>query len=252
MQAYGPIFARVYNLRWSGFARQIAPHLLDFGAKLPVAPANRAVLDLCCGTGQLARAFLDQGYRVTGLDLSSSMLDYARENTQPYVESGQAHFVEGDAADFTLDERFGLVVSTFDALNHLTGASALKNCFRCVQGVLDRAGYFIFDLNTRKGLARWNGISVEDTEEAMIVNRGIYDGEGDKAWTLISGFVRRPDGLYERFSESAFNTVFDLAGVKNALLESGWREVHFARLADLAAPLDDPESEGRVWVVARL
>ena len=55
-----------------------------------------------------------------------------------------------------------------DAFNHLPGAPALKNCFRCVQAVLDREGYFIFDLNTRMGLARWNSISVEDTAEAII------------------------------------------------------------------------------------
>ncbi len=251
MQAYGPIFARVYNLRWAGFARQIAPYLLDFYARAPLAQTNRMVLDLCCGTGQLAQAFLEKGYRVTGLDLSNYMLDYARENTRPYIESGQARFIQGDAANFTVGEHFGLVVSTFDALNHLPDETALQSCFRCVYQVLDREGYFIFDLNTRKGLARWNSINVEDTEEAMIVNRGVYDGESNKAWTMISGFVRRADGAYERFSETAFNTVYEMARVKSALLEAGWREVHFARVQDLTASLDDPENEGRAWIVAK-
>jgi len=84
-----------------------------------------------------------------------------------------------------------------------------------------------------------------------VITRGLYDGVGDKAFIRISGCVRVEGGLSERFEETAFNTVFDLAAVKAALLETGWRAVHFARSQDLAAPIEDPENEGRVFVVAR-
>jgi hypothetical protein len=62
--------------------------------------------------------------------------------------------------------------------------------------------------------------------------------------------VRWPDGLYERFDETAFNTAFELEWVKNALLEAGLRQVHFARVHDLPAPLIEPEKEGPVFIVA--
>lgn len=249
-QAYGPAFARVYNLRWSGFAQQVAPRLLAFYAQRPISRTNQPILDLCCGTGQLARHFLEHGYRVTGLDLSEAMLAYARENTAPFVESGQARFVQGDAANFSLDDHFGLVVSTYDALNHLESLASLRRCFHCVFSVLAPEGVFIFDLNTRLGLKRWNSVNVDESDEALIITRGIYDGVSDKAFTRISGCVRVDGGLYERFEETAFNSVFELAAVKTALLETGWRTVHFTRTQDLATPIDDPEGEGRVFVVA--
>jgi SAM-dependent methyltransferase len=249
MQAYSKGFARVYNLRWAGFARQVAPFILDFYAATPTGARNKAVLDLCCGTGQLAVHFLEKGYQVIGLDLSEHMLHYARENARQYIESGQATFVQGDASNFTLDKRFGLVVSTFDALNHLENEQALRRCFECVYAVSD--GYFIFDLNTRRGLRRWNSIQVDDSDdEVLIINRGIYDGQSDKAWTKISGFLRLPDGLYERFDETAFNTVFEMDRVKGALSEAGWKDAYLARIQDLKTPLDEPENEGRVFVVA--
>jgi hypothetical protein len=47
-----------------------------------------------------------------------------------------------------------------------------------------------------------------------------------------------------------FNTVFDLARVRDRLLEVGWRKVHFALVDDLKTPLDEPEKEGHVFVVA--
>jgi SAM-dependent methyltransferase len=249
MQAYGPGFARVYNKRWISFARQVAPLLLEFYVGTPLAETDHRVLDLCCGTGQLAVYFLERGYRVMGLDLSAAMLSYARENAQRFIASGQAHFVQADATDFTLEERFGLVVSTFDAINHLPDLQALQKCFACVAAVTD--GYFVFDLNTRSGLRRWNSIEVDDSREDMtIVNHGIFDISGERAWMKVTGFVRNADGLYERFEQTAYNTVFAMDAVKATLLASGWQKVYFARIQDLKTPLADPEAEGRVFVVA--
>jgi SAM-dependent methyltransferase len=248
MQAYSQGFARVYNQRWSGFARQVAPLILDYYTATPAGKEKRAVLDLCCGTGQLAVHLLENGFWVTGIDLSEPMLHHARENARPYIETDQARFIQADVSSFTLEERFGLVVSTFDALNHLEGEAALKSCFECVRAVCE--GVFIFDLNTRTGLKRWNSINVEEGDDAVIINRGIYDGQGDKAWVRITGFVRAPDGRYERFEETAFNSVFDMEQVKTLLQETGWGRVHAARVQDLGTPLDDPESEGRVFFVA--
>ncbi|MEM4203821.1 MAG: class I SAM-dependent methyltransferase, partial [Candidatus Methanomethylicaceae archaeon] len=182
-------------------------------------------------------------------DLSEHMLYYAQENARQYIESGQAKFVQGDASDFTLNERFGLVVSTYDSLNHLESEQSLRRCFECVYAVSD--GYFIFDLNTRFGLRRWNNIFIDDSDDdAFVITRGIYDGQSDKAWMKISGFFRLPDGLYERFDETAFNTVFEMEKVREALLDIGWKNVCFVRIQDLQKPLDDPEREGRVFVVA--
>lgn len=250
MQAYSRAFARVYNKRWTAFAHRVAPLIAEFYASTPTGEANRSILDLCCGSGQLALHFLEQGYQVTGIDLSEHMLQYARENASAYVESGQAGFVQADAAGFSLDQRFGLVASTFDALNHLESQEALQACFQSVFAVLVEGGYLIFDLNTRAGLMRWNNISVSDSEEAMIVTRGFYDGQGNRAYTRVSGFIRAADGMYERFEETVYNTVFDMAWVRDALLQIGWRQVHFARYKALATPIAEPEKESRLFFVA--
>ena len=91
---------------------------------------------------------------------------------------------------------------------------------------------------------------MEENEEALVITRGIFDGQGDRAWTRISGFIHTGDKLYERFEETTFNTVFELERVKNVLHEAGWRKVHFAKLPDLKTPIAEPEKEGRVFIVA--
>lgn len=251
MQAYGEGFARIYNLRWGGFANEVAPRFRDFYAHTVAGQTGGAVLDLCCGTGQLARHFLEHGYRVTGLDLSPAMLHYARQNTCAALATGQARFVHGDAADFTLEERFGLVVSTYDALNHLPDLESLQRCCHSVAAVLLEDGWFIFDLNTRLGLRRWGGVSVQDSEELFLISRGVVLEAEGRAYTQISGFLRQEDGRYERFDETVFNTMFELSAVCDALSAAGFRRAHCARLQALTLPLDNPEREARVFVVAQ-
>lgn len=245
MQAYGSAFARVYNRLWSGFAKDLAPRIFEFYTPQPLT-----LLDLCCGTGQFSLYFLERGYQVTGLDLSEAMLEQARANASMFVQAGQAQFVQGDAAHFSLDRQFGLVVSSFDALNHLPNVDALRGCFASVYAVTLPGGKFVFDLNTRKGLLhRWNSISVQEHDDMTLIVHGIYDGS-DKACTRITGFVREPDERYTRFEETIYNTVFPMQTVRDLLLETGWQEVYFAHATSLSTPIDAPEEEGRIFIVA--
>ncbi len=251
MQAYGPGFARVYNQRWAGFARQAAPVIRDYYEQMPIAESNRALLDLGCGTGQLARHFLEHGYRVTGFDLSEAMLEHARESNEDYLGTGHARFERTDIARFSIADRFGLALATYDTLNHLDNLDALASCFRSTLAALLPGGVFIFDLNTRLGLRRWNGVSVEEADDALIVTRGVYDGVGDRAVMRISGFVKVKGNLFERFEETVYNTAFAIKDVRQTLYEVGLTRLHFAVLNRLDEPLGEPEAEGRVFVVAR-
>jgi SAM-dependent methyltransferase len=188
MQVYGKAFARAYNLRWGGFARQVTPYLLDFYAQTLPGQQRQPVLDLCCGTGQVALGFLERGYPVTGLDLSPHMLACARENTAAQAAAGQVEFVMADAADFALERRFGLVVSIYDALNHLPDLGALQSCFRSVRSVLCPGGWFIFDLNTRHGLRRWNVTSVDDSGETLVITHSSFDGSASAPCSTSPAF----------------------------------------------------------------
>lgn len=252
-QAYSAEFARAYNLRWIFFASHAAPLIQAYYESTPFGRSNRKLLDLCCGTGILARHFLEHEYQVVGLDLSEPMLSFARQNNQDYLLAGQVSFVQGDASSYQFSQRFGLVVSTFDALNHLPDEAALKRCFECTFSVLEQAGTFIFDINTALGLRQWSGMQVDDSNpDALIINRGFLVGENNRAWTAITGFLKESDGRYTRFDETAYNTMFSMTRVETLLKETGFSQIRFARLSDLNTPVSDPESERRVFIVAQM
>jgi SAM-dependent methyltransferase len=257
MQAYGQGFAHIYNMRWTHFAQNVAPEIRRFYEGTATGKTNRHILDLACGTGQLAVYFLDHGYRVVGVDLSPAMLIHARENAGDYVAQGKARFVEADVADFNPedvradDRKFGLAVSTFDALNHLPDFIALEDCLQTTYDVLAEDGWFVFDLNTRFGLRRWAGINIQEDEDLVLITRGVVVEEENRAYTQISGFLQQENGLYKRFNEVAYNTIFDLSDVRDTLEDIGFSRVHFSRGDALEEPLSNPEDYGRVFVVAR-
>jgi SAM-dependent methyltransferase len=245
-----PAWARYYSRHGTSFARSVAPRIRSFYESADRdRPADRSLLDVCCGQGTLAGHFLEHGYRVTGIDLSEPMLRFASQNLREHLQAGRARLVRADAASFSVEERFGIATSTFDSLNMLQSVAALTSCFRCVWRSLLDDGMFVFDLMTRRGFWRdYNSVWVADTEDEFYVLKSVYDG-GDKAVTRMTGFVR-DGGRWERFEEFRTPTLFPAPVVVAALREVGWSRVWVARIDDLGSPAVDPEELDRVWFVA--
>jgi SAM-dependent methyltransferase len=63
------------------FPRHVAEHYIDKRTRLikDLLPLGGLVLDVGCGTGQLAATIAGEGYNVFGVDLSTSMVARARE-----------------------------------------------------------------------------------------------------------------------------------------------------------------------------
>ena len=122
--AYDP-FARVYNQHWGFFATKAYP-ILEHLVLEKLSPGC-AVLDLCCGTGQLAAELSRRGYRTTGLDGSAEMIEIARKNA-PDVD-----FVVQDARNIALTRKFAAALSTFDSLNHVMLGRTGTGVSKCIQ-----------------------------------------------------------------------------------------------------------------------
>lgn len=249
MQAYGNTFARIYNERWNAFSDTVAPRIYEyFESNLPKG-TKRTLIDLCCGTGRLSRFFLEKGYTVTAIDLSESMLEYARQNNIDFTQKKKVTFSHDNAISFSVNTPHQFVISTYDALNHLPDESSLGHCFKRVYEALLPGGVFVFDINTRFGLRNgWSGISVTDQQDFTMIQRSVYSEQEKRAYTMISGYSLVSDNLYERFEETIFNHEYSMDRVRTLLKKAGFRDTGFHRLSSLSAELDDPETERRVFV----
>ena len=249
-EAYGEISALRYNIfesRSSGFAMQAAPKILRFYQQSALGQANRRLLDVACGTGQLAAHFLAHGFQVVGLDSSAHMLRYARANNAQYIATGQIEFVQEDASNFRFDQQFGLVVCTFNVLNHLANFEEVKRCLACVYRVLAPGGSFILDINTRRGLKRTlESNELFDTDEEITVRKRLYDSE--RVILYASGcFLYQ--GKWHRYRETIFKIIIDAEELRQSLLDQGWSSSTFTS-DDYLSPIDNPEAGNVAYIVA--
>ncbi|MDD5492913.1 MAG: class I SAM-dependent methyltransferase [bacterium] len=82
---------------------------------------SKSVLDIGCGVGRWCRILTRRGAVVTGADLSSEMVRFARENTRNKVI-----FITAPAAEITLpDASFDLITSV-TVLQHITDTIEFK------------------------------------------------------------------------------------------------------------------------------
>jgi ubiquinone/menaquinone biosynthesis C-methylase UbiE len=86
----------------------------EFVNRLAISPGMR-VLDVACGTGNLAIPASRRGAQVTGVDIAPNLLDQARQRAAGQGLS--ATFEEGDAEQLPYpDGQFDLVMSMFGAM----------------------------------------------------------------------------------------------------------------------------------------
>jgi SAM-dependent methyltransferase len=189
------------------------------------------VVDLGCGSGILARALTDEGYRVVGVDLSHDMLEIARE-VAPEAELSVAsvHDVEIPPAV--------AVTAIGEVLNYATdaraGLAALGSLARRVHDALEPDGLFAFDvaLPGRHGpMAR--RVVFHDREDWSLAMEAVEDG--DRLDRRIVVFRRTPSPdeqapppgdhrgpSYRRTDEHHVLRLYEPGDVAAVLVEAGF------------------------------
>ncbi|MCL2404927.1 MAG: class I SAM-dependent methyltransferase [Defluviitaleaceae bacterium] len=109
------------------------------------------ILELGCGTGRVALALAKDGFNVTGLDLSSQMLDIFRDKlaketaAQPKLTK-QVQIIHGNMADFNIGRKFALITAPFRAFQAITAESDIQSTLACIHRHLTDDGIFIINV----------------------------------------------------------------------------------------------------------
>jgi SAM-dependent methyltransferase len=95
-------------------AKNLEASALEFLARIPIEPGTR-VLDVACGTGQMAFPAAAAGARVTGIDIAPGLIEQARARAES--EGAKIRFDEGDAEALPYEDgSFDLVISLIGAM----------------------------------------------------------------------------------------------------------------------------------------
>ena len=116
---------------------------LSFYKKWLPKDKNSKVLGLCCGTGRLTIPIAKEGYTISGVDNSSTMLKQAKLKASE--ENCSISFIEEDIRTLDLQEKFDLVFIPFNSIHHLYKNEDLFKAFNVVKKHLKKGGLFLLD-----------------------------------------------------------------------------------------------------------
>lgn len=75
---YDDAYARFFERHYTVWVRDFSPDLEQYLAVRCARPV-RHLLDLCCGSGETLSVFLQAGWSVTGVDLSTALFEAVRQ-----------------------------------------------------------------------------------------------------------------------------------------------------------------------------
>ena len=190
--------------------KEVAPKLYSYYFELFKEIEFNSLLDIGCGSGdflELIESIAICNYTL-GIDRSPLMVEQANKRglNCKSIELSQ------------IDKKFDLAVATFDMVNYLT-KDEFDKFFKELSLVVNKGGYFIFDINTLFGLSELAvGNFIAEDENRFVTIESFYEsGVYESFFTLFS---KNMNNCYLKESAQINQYYYNIETFKNL---SGWK-----------------------------
>lgn len=119
-------------------ARQIDEILKKYGKNI------HSVINYGCGTGKHDIELSRIGYSCTGIDLSETMIEVAKQNSKN--EEKKIDFSVADIRKFEPEKKYDAVISLFHVMSYQNSNEDIRAAFQSARKALERDKLFLFDL----------------------------------------------------------------------------------------------------------
>ncbi len=180
------------------------------------AAADGPVLELGCGTGRVLIPMARRGSEITGLDISSLMLDATRAKLErePEEVRDRVRLIEESMHRFDLDKQFGLIFSAVRSFQVLISVDDQLACLACVSRHLASNGRLILNVfdphlpfligKSRK--EEWARDEPFTMPDGRVVEQRLRNPKVNQTRQVIDCemiyYVTHPDGRQERLVQS--------------------------------------------------
>lgn len=168
-------------------------------------PEGKKILDLGCGTGETLLN-ISEKYNCSGLDLSEEMLKKAKIK----LKNKNIPLFLGDMREFNTGEKYDIIFSFFDTVNHLISLEDLNDLFNSVKNSLNEGGIYIFDVVDRKFMEKMfsNGIYADNRKDFAVIWEHFYDEEENIDQIDATYFMKNKNKTFDKFTEFYEKRIF--------------------------------------------
>lgn len=163
---------------------------------------GKRVLDLACGTGEVTVRLAQNGFDVTGVDLSTDMLVVARDKATK--QNVDIQLYEQDMSELEGLPTYDIIAIFCDSLNYLQTPEKVRKTFEHVFRHLEVGGLFLFDVHsTYQMTERFQNQTFTWNEEAIAYIWDCFPGKHNYSVEhQLSFFVLDEHGQkYDRIDE---------------------------------------------------
>jgi 2-polyprenyl-3-methyl-5-hydroxy-6-metoxy-1,4-benzoquinol methylase len=182
-------------------------------------------LDLGCGSGRHSIALAKKGFSVTGVDLSKTLIDEAKKQSQ-------AHNINWVVSDFTHMNDTGdydLVLCMFTSFGYSTDDEENSQLFSSASSNMNKQGYFFldtFDPEVVKKTLIPNETKIIEGEEVLIERRIV----GDRVIKEIHFPTRHYTEKVKLYSKEQIEKMAQDKGMKISKFWNGYGDSEAKRL----------------------
>lgn len=106
----------------------------------------QSILELACGTGELAIRFSKDNKEIYATDISKDILEVARMKASH--ENVNLLLARIDMVDFKIDRPVDMVLCSCDSINYILNTKSVTQVFKNAYRSLKKGGTFVFDANS--------------------------------------------------------------------------------------------------------
>ncbi|MCK4956415.1 MAG: 4-hydroxythreonine-4-phosphate dehydrogenase PdxA [Candidatus Cloacimonetes bacterium] len=173
------------------------------------------ILELACGTANIASLLTEQGFQVDASDLAPEMLKIAAK--KKYVPN----LYYANMLDEIKTGKYELILLLFDSLNYLSSIEEVSTLLTNTHKALQKNGMFIFDITTIKNsIDNFDGfVNLEDSIDQYIIHQSDLDKESNIQTTELTFFTKKGFN-FSRADEIHKQTIFSIKKLKEVIKAS--------------------------------
>ncbi len=203
------------------------PAVVDALERLVGLEAGAAVLDSCCGPGRHSIELAARGYRVTGVDITETYLEAARESAAGLELP--LEFCRADIRSFVRPGSFDLAINLYTSFGYFPSPEEDLAALRNIRRSLRPGGALVLETNGKETAAR-DFIDGETFERSGWTVRTEYEVVGPweglrNRWILSRENPLSPAGPRETVDRSFVLRLYSATELRAALLAAGFSDV---------------------------